>query len=97
MVITNHLGYEINYVLTALSLTMKQGKDIGENFVDVTSGVVGDFSTHKVSFDSPTPLYKDFLIIVNIPDQFRPPMEQHFECQTNYPLSMTNSGCRING
>ena len=31
VIITDSLGNEINYVETALSLTMKQGKDIGEN------------------------------------------------------------------
>ena len=80
VIITDSQGHEINYVLTALSLTMKQGKDIGENYVSVSSDIVGAFASHDIIFYSPTPLYKDFLIIVNIPEQFRPPMEQHFEC-----------------
>ena len=65
--------------------------------MEVSSGVVGAFSDHKVSFFSPSPLYENFLIIVNIPEEFRPPMNQHFECSTSYPLSNDNFGCRING
>jgi hypothetical protein len=42
-------------------------------------------------------MYENFLIIVNIPMEFRPPMNQNFKCSTSYPLSNVNFGCRING
>lgn len=35
VVITDAEDHEINYVNTALTLTMKQGKDVGPNFVEV--------------------------------------------------------------
>lgn len=87
MVITDKDGHEINYVRLALTLTMKQGKDVGPLQVEVGSGLVGHDTWNEVTFLAPAPLYKDFLIIVNIPEEARAPMPQDFECLSFYPLS----------
>jgi len=74
MVITDKDGHEINYVRLALTLTMKQGKDVGPLQVEVGSGLVGHETWNEVTFLTPAPLYTDFLIIVNIPEEARAPM-----------------------
>lgn len=74
VVITDEFGYEINYIRNSLSLTMAVGKDIEPIELSVGSDRVGDRTSHMVSFSTPTPLYDDFLIIVNIPEECRPPM-----------------------
>ena len=97
VIITDALGHEINYVIRALSLTMKQGKDVGPVSVEVSSQIVGSYGSHTVEFTAPAPLYNGFLIIVNIPEECRAPMGHNFECSTAYPLSKEDFGCRING
>ena len=47
---------------------MAEGTDIDPIGLEVGSGIVGDKTSHKVSFKAPAPLYNDFLIIVNIPE-----------------------------
>ena len=54
---------------TALSLTMKRGKDIGKVEVGVANKVVGGYTTHTIGFWTPAPVYNGFLLIVNIPEQ----------------------------
>ncbi len=95
--ITDAEGRQINYVVSALSLTMKQGKDVGPLTVAVSDLVVGNEATQTVSFETPAPLYNGFLIIVNIPEECRAPMGSDFDCKLKYPLSQADSVCRING
>ena len=75
VILTDKLGHEINFVKNSLSLTMSDGKDVGEIGLEVRSGIVGDKTSHKVSFKAPSPLYNEFIIIVNIPEECRPPMD----------------------
>ena len=61
---------------------MADGKDITPIRLEVGSDLVGDMTSHKVSFDTPAPLYDGFLIIVNIPEECSPPMDSQFNCIT---------------
>ena len=95
VIITDAEGYKINYVIIALTLTMKQGKDVGLISLKTGNDVVGQETYNNVQFNAPAPLYNDFLIIVNIPEEARAPMGQEFNCVMKYPISV--STCRING
>ena len=78
VIITDSELHEINFVDNSLSLTMAVGKDIFPMSLDVDSDRVGDKTAHEISFKTPAPLYDDFLIIVNIPEECRPPMNSQF-------------------
>ena len=97
VILTDSEGHEINYVKNSLSLTMSEGKDIASMDLVVVSDRVGDHTQHLLTFTTPAPLYDDFLIIVNIPEECSPPMNSQFKCVTSYPLSVTDTTCRING
>ena len=74
VILTDEFGHEVNFVKNSLSLTMAEGKDIAEMKLETGSGRVGDRTSHIISFKAPAPLYDDFLIIVNIPEECSPPM-----------------------
>ena len=69
VVIKDTQGHEINYVRKALTLTMKQGKDVGPVNLIVDDLVVGGKSRHTLSFKAPAPIYDGFLLIVLIPEE----------------------------
>lgn len=79
--------HEINYVRRALALTMKRGKDVGEVQLVAGDGVVGGYTDHKLIFKAPAPIYEGFLILVHIPEEVGPPMNQAFLCEVSLPIS----------
>ena len=60
-------GYEINFVRNALSITMRDGLDIGPTDVTSASKVVGEKTVHTIDFSSPVPLKDGFQFYVVIP------------------------------
>lgn len=97
VIIYNNGLREINYVRKAMSLTMKQGKDVGSIQLIPGNSINGSFTDHTLRFLSPAPIYKDFLIMVYIPEEVGAPMDQNFDCKVASPISQANSVCIING
>ena len=60
---------EINYVRKAMSLTMSDGCEIEEFRVKPTSQVVGEKTTHTLSFNTPVPLTDGYFLHVVIPEE----------------------------
>lgn len=75
---------------------MRHGKDINNIKVEPSSYVVGQMTTHTFTFVTPVPIYDDFKIYVQIPDDCEPPMESRLKCQGQSPLE-TVLDCRISG
>lgn len=60
---------EINYVRKAMSITMRDGCDIGPLDVEPTSQIVGEKTTHTLLFNTPVPLTDGYYFHVIIPEQ----------------------------
>ena len=94
--ITDAELYEINYVEEALTITMKQGQDIGPLQLEVADPTVGSRTSHTLTFEAPVPLYDGYIIYFDIPEECEPPMETEFSCKglDGLPLDFF---CSING
>jgi hypothetical protein len=60
---------EINYVRSALTLTMKQGIDVGPLDLVSDSYQVGAFTNHTLTFTTPVPLIDGTRIYILIPEE----------------------------
>ena len=96
VVIKDKDGYEINYVRRALSITMRDGLDIGPIDVVAASGSVGDKTVHTIDFSSPVPLYDSFQFYVVIPNECTPPFPSELKCTSKLPLAV-DLPCHLNG
>ena len=67
IIIYDSKGYKINYVKTALTVTMQQGIPIPTIAIAPDSLVVGATSTHTVNFTSPVPILAGFSLQVFVP------------------------------
>lgn len=54
-------GYEVNFVKSALAITMLQGLRIEDIAVTTDSNVVGSKSFHNITFETPVPFEKGFI------------------------------------
>ena len=94
--ITDSNLYEINYVEEALPVTMRRGQDVGPIELTVGSEVVGEQTTHNVTFTTPVPLEDGFIIYFFMPEECDPPMESDFICRGQAPFA-EDFICTING
>jgi len=60
---------EINFVKSALTLTMKKGIDIGPLDLVSESYLVGALTNHTLSFTTPVPLTDETRIYILIPEE----------------------------
>lgn len=95
--ITDLMEHEINYSRTALSVTMKEGKEIERKNLRVSNDQVGEPSFHEIVFYPPAFIYPGYFISLYIPEQFQVPMPSEFSCEVASPLSNDNLDCQING
>lgn len=70
---TDEEHYEINFVRKAMTLTMRDGCDIGPLDVQPKSEIVGATTVHTLLFNTPVPLSDGYFFYVIIPDQCQPP------------------------
>ena len=66
---------EINYVDSALTITMKEGADVGFQDLVIDNYDVGATNIHELSFITPTPLLENFVITIDIPKECESPMQ----------------------
>ena len=84
--ITDLMEHEINYSRTALSVTMKEGKEIERKNLRVSNDQVGEPSFHEIVFYPPAFIYPGYFISLYIPEQFQVPMPSEFSCEVASPL-----------
>lgn len=89
-------GFEINYVRTALTVTMQEGIPIIQLSVTPDSFVVGATSMHTVNFTSPVPIRAGFSLQVFVPSQIETPRATDIQCIGSAPL-VTKLNCQLNG
>lgn len=76
--VLDSLEREINYVKSALTLTMKSGIDIGNVELSSDSYVVGALTNHTLTFTTPVPLFDGTRIYIMIPDEIGTPLTGKF-------------------
>ena len=60
---------------SALTITMKEGADVGFQDLVIDNYDVGATNIHELSFITPTPLLENFVITIDIPKECESPMQ----------------------
>jgi len=85
--LTDSEGYKINYIEKALTITMRDGKDVGPLEIEAGNYTVGEKSYHMVTFTTPVPLYDGYKLYIYVPEACDPPMELQLSCRGLAPLA----------
>jgi hypothetical protein len=90
------MGYEVNFITEALSLTMQQGLSIDTIEVEPGSKTVGDTCDHSISFQTPVPILEGFKLQVFVPQEIITPRAADIVCVGSPPL-IQDLKCQLNG